>query len=756
MQITLGAAFERAQNAERRGDRKAARGIYEDILAAVPDHPGALLCIARQMRASSDLAGARPLLVRAIESARAHRMQTVELWVELARLEEAASQRAAARIAWQSALADTPSHVPALLGAGDAALRDGEFAAADAQFATALAVDAGKSSAWIGLAQARAGQRRFAEAISAQQRALELAPADRATWASSAWIALQMRDFAGAEADCLAGLLGAPDDATLLSLLGQARKRTGAFAKARQAFEAAIASDPADAAARAALGATLLDMGRVDDARAMLEAALGQGAASAEILTNLGLALSTRGDHEAAAGVFARAADMDPGYVPALVHLASCRLYLCEWEELDPLEGRLAATLEDPGADPRFPPFVSLGLHFSASQQLAVARRWSQAMLPPARAPATIHRRSDRLRIGYLSNDFRDHPTGRLMVGLIEAHDRRRVEVFGYSYGAAQDSPLRRRIAAAFDHWRDLRAASDAEMAEAIRADRIDVLIDRKGHTRGGRLAAFARRPASVQLHLMSFPGTLGYDAIDGLIADAVVAPPGDDVHFHERLFRLPRCYFATDGARDVPQPALRSAHGLPDDALVIGCLNQSYKLSREMFAAWMAALRSAPRSVLWLLAGDQATQALLRAEAARQGIAGERLVFAIGVSQEAHLSRIRCMDLAVDTLPCGSHTTGVDSLWAGVPLLTCRGSTFAGRVGASLLTGVGLPDLIASNPEHYRRRLVELVQSPAALRAYAMHLERRSELSLWDTRGYAADLEDLLERAYGEIAASR
>ena len=756
MQITLGAAFERAQKAERRGDRKAARGIYENILAAVPEHPGALLCIARQMRASSDLSGARPLLARAIASARANHVQAVELWVELARLEEAASNRAAAGIAWREAVADTPRHMPALLGAGDAALRDGEFAAAEAQFAKALAVDASKPPAWIGLAQAWAGQRRFAEAMSAQQRALELAPADRATWASSAWIALQMCDFARAEADCLAGLRSAPDDATLLSLLGQACKHAGALAKARHAFESALAADPADVTARAALGATLLDMGRADDARAMLEAAVAQGAVSAETLTNLGLALSTRGDHEAAAGAFARAADEDPGYVPALVHLASCRLYLCEWDELDPLETRLAATLDDPGADLRFSPFVSLALHFSASQQLAVARRWSQAMLPPAQAPATIHRRGDRLRIGYLSNDFRDHPTGRLVVGLIEAHDRRRVEVFGYSYGAAQDSPLRRRIAAAFDHWRDLSGASDAEMAEAIRADRIDVLIDRKGHTRGGRLAAFAQRPASAQLHLMSFPGTLGYDAIDGLIADAIVAPPGDDAHFHERLFRLPRCYFATDGARDVPERALRSAHGLPDDALVIGCLNQSYKLSREMFAAWMAALQSAPRSVLWLFAGDPRTQARLRAEAARQGVGGERLIFATGVSQEAHLSRIRCMDLAVDTLPCGSHTTGVDALWAGVPLLTCRGSTFAGRVGASLLTSVGLPDLIASDPEHYRKRLIDLVRSPAALRDYAVHLERRSELSLWDTRGYAADLEDLLDGAYTEIAASR
>jgi predicted O-linked N-acetylglucosamine transferase (SPINDLY family) len=343
------------------------------------------------------------------------------------------------------------------------------------------------------------------------------------------------------------------------------------------------------------------------------------------------------------------------------------------------------------------------------------------------------------------------------VAGLIEAHDRRGVEVFGYAYGAADDSALRRRLMAGFDHWRDLHFMSDADIERSIRADRIDVLLDLKGHTRGGRLSALAERPATVQLHFMGYPGTLGFDAIDGLVADEIVIPRGDEVHFHERIFRLPRSYLATDAARRLPARAQRAAHGLPDDALVIGSLNQSYKFTRDIFDAWMEALRSAPRSVLWLFASHPRVAVNLRAEAARLGVAGERLIFATRTPQDAHIARVRCMDLALDTLPYGSHTTGIDALWAGVPMLTCRGPTFAGRVGASLLSAVELPQLIASDPDDYRRRLVGLACAPAILCEYAAHLERRrSMLALWDTRGFADDFERLLACAYDEVVAAR
>jgi predicted O-linked N-acetylglucosamine transferase (SPINDLY family) len=252
----------------------------------------------------------------------------------------------------------------------------------------------------------------------------------------------------------------------------------------------------------------------------------------------------------------------------------------------------------------------------------------------------------------------------------------------------------------------------------------------------------------------MSFPGTIGWDGIDGVIADAQVIPPGEEVYFHERIWRLPRCYFVNDRRRSLPTASERSDHGLPRNALVLACLNHSYKLRRDEFATWMRALREQPDTVLWLLAGHARSQSNLRAEARRAGVDPSRLIFAPMVSQEEHIARLRCADLVLDTLPYGAHTTGVDALWAGVPTLTRRGATCAGRVGASLLLQAGLPDLIADSSDAYQGRLLELVTNPSALRGYHEYLERtRDRNSLFDTEAFTRDWEALLVRIYDDAA---
>jgi len=336
------------------------------------------------------------------------------------------------------------------------------------------------------------------------------------------------------------------------------------------------------------------------------------------------------------------------------------------------------------------------------------------------------------------------------MVGLFEAHDRDRFEITGYSYGPDDGSPLRARVRAAFDRWRDVRGMADAEVARLIREDGVDLLVDRAGHTLGGRLSILALRPAPVQVHYMSFPGTTGYDAVDGIIADAEIIPPGSEAFYHEQVWRLPRCYYVNDQRRGLPPPAPRAEHGLPPDALVLACLNQTYKFRPVVFATWMQALLAAPRALLWLLADRPQAQANLRAEAKRAGVDPSRIVFAGSLPQEPHIARLRCADLALDTLPYGSHTTGVDALWAGVPMLTCRGATFAGRVGASLLLASGLPELIADSLPEYALRLRELVADPARLAGYRGQLQRsRAENPLFDTVAFARDWEALLTRIY-------
>jgi predicted O-linked N-acetylglucosamine transferase (SPINDLY family) len=307
---------------------------------------------------------------------------------------------------------------------------------------------------------------------------------------------------------------------------------------------------------------------------------------------------------------------------------------------------------------------------------------------------------------------------------------------------------------AAVPGWRDVREADDRQAAARIAADDLDVLVDLKGHTQGARLGILAPRPAPRQIHYLGYPGTIAYAAIDAIVADAVVAPPGDDAAFAERVLRLPRCYQVNDAARPLPAPMPRAALGLPEDAVVLACFNQPYKLSPRFFAAWMDALTAAPAAVLWIYAPGGTLQRNLRAAAARAAVDPARLVFADALPQAGHVARLRAADLALDVLPVGSHTTGSDALWAGVPLLTCRGDTFAGRVGASLVAAAGMPELVTESPDAYTAALRSLAADRDRLRHYKAHLdERRHELPLFDTAGFARDWEALLERAAGRGA---
>ena len=643
MQLTLQDAFALAARYEATGRGAEARAIYDDILASLPEHAGALLRIGEQALAAGRHDDALAFLQRALAAARKSALSAHEIWLALARVQVARGAR----------------------GDAEAAIE-----------------------------QAHSIAKRF--------------------------------------------------------------KSTGAARDARKLLEQCVALAPENASLRVSLGAACLDDYRPAPAREQLERAVEHGAQSAEVWDNLGIAQRLLGQLEQALASFERAAAADPSLTPALANVVDTRYALCEWDGLEEREQRLIATLDEPGSDPRWSPWIALSMPLEPAQQLAVARRWAGAMLPPAVPRGSVPSRGTRrLRVGYLSGNFHDHPTGRLMAGLFEKHDRKRFEIFGYAYGADRDSATGKRVRAAFDHWRDVGSVGDDEAARLIRDDAIDILIERHGYTLGGRLGILASRPAPVQLHYMSFPGSLGYDAIDGIIADAEVIPRDDEQFFHERVRRLPRCYYVNDSKRGRPAPTSRAANALPENALVLACFNQSSRLRRPLFATWLAALAARSNAVLWLLTGHPRMQSNLRAEAERAGVDPQRLIFAPLLPQDAHIARIACADLALDTLPYGAHTTGCDALWCGVPMLTCRGATFAGRVGASLLKASGLPELVATSREEYGERLLELVSNPGALRDYRAFLERTRETNpLFDTAGFTRDWETLLLGIYDEASA--
>jgi predicted O-linked N-acetylglucosamine transferase (SPINDLY family) len=683
MHTTVQDAFALAARHEAGGRPADARAIYEQILAAIPEHPGALLRIAEQEIGSGDIDAAQALLARALQAAAAQSLPAQEIWLAAGRAHLARGERDAAIATVVQAMASPLS------------------GAAIAEKLGELARDAGR--------------------LDVAEQCFRVASGH---------------------------------EAARLHAMGKAQKAAGALAAARANLEQGAKLAPSDPEILTTLGATCLELNDAKEARRHFERAIDLGARQGELWDNLGLACRALGDEEGAAAAFERALQAAPTLTPAMANLVYTQQYLCAWDALEQSERRLTATLADPAADPRWPPFVALAMQLAPAQQLEVARRWSRAMLPPPAPRRRPQPRANRLRVGYLSGSFHEHPTARLMVGLFEAHDRERFEVTGYSYGPDDGSPLRARVRASFEHWRDVRELSDQDIARAIREDGIDLLIERKGHTHGGRLAILAQRPAPVQIHYMSFPGTIGYDAVDGVIADAEVVPPGADVDFHERVWRLPRCYYVNDNRRGVPRASPRRDNGLPEDALVLACLNQGYKLRRPFFSVWMEALRAQADAVLWLLAGHPRAQANLRAEAAKSGVDPARLIFARAAPQDAHVARVACADLALDTLPYGAHTTGVDALWAGVPMLTCRGDTFAGRVGASLLLAAGLPELVANTLDDYRARLLSLSADRAALHGYRAYLEgSRDSNPLFDTKAFARDWEALLLTIYSHAA---
>ncbi|MEP6655938.1 MAG: tetratricopeptide repeat protein [Betaproteobacteria bacterium] len=755
--MTLASAFAQAFADDAAGREAEALAAYQRILAAAPNHPGALLKIAESEIRRGEWGSARLRLVAALDAGRRMQLPLADVWVALGRLDRLQGNETAAGAAFGHALADSPTHPWALLESGATAHRAGEFDVAEKHCRAAAAHDPELGAAWLQLAWALEQQGRFSAAREATAAAMAARKTSAAAWENAVRLALAAHDLVGAGALSRDGLDRYPHSPGVLHQHGILLKTAGMRGAACAVLERAVALAPADAGLKLSLGGALLDAHRAGEAKVQLEKAIELGVQSGEVWDNLGIALRTLGDDEAAVGAFQNAVAASPRLVPALANLLQARQQACAWEGIEALEQQLVATLDDPASDPRWPPFVALGMNVTSAQQLVVARRWAKAMLPVPAAPPVVPARAGRLRIGFLSSDFREHPTGRLMAGLFEARDRNAFELFAYSYGTDDGSSLRQRIRAAFDTWRDVDAMADADVARQMREDAIDVLIDRKGFTRGSRLAILAHRGAPVQLHYMSFPGTLGFDAIDGIIADDEVIPPGEEAFFHERVWRMPRCYFVNDAWRTLPATDVRSHHGLAEDALVLACFNQPYKLTPPVFAIWMDALRAAPSAILWLLAASAVQQRNLHAEAMRAGIDPQRIVFAPALPQPAHMARVGCADLTLDTLPVGQHTTACDALWMGVPMLTCRGATFAGRVGASLLRAVELPELITDSLRAYRERLLALVAAPAALNDYRRHLTReRHRLPLFDTRGFARDWEALLVRAHDATIAGR
>jgi predicted O-linked N-acetylglucosamine transferase (SPINDLY family) len=391
------------------------------------------------------------------------------------------------------------------------------------------------------------------------------------------------------------------------------------------------------------------------------------------------------------------------------------------------------------------PSFTLLTIASTPADQLQCAERITRDLPDFPRLWLNKGNFHDRIRVAYLSADFRDHAVAHLTAGLFEQHDRSRFEITGLSVGAAGGSAVERRVKDSFEHLLDVQGNNDPEIVELVRTAEIDILVDLIGHTEYAKLGVLARRASPIQAHYLGYAGTIGTGHIDYILADATVIPEADRAFYAEKVVWLPDSYLVTDNKRVIsPLIPTRQECGLPENAFVFCSFNNPYKIAPKTFQLWMRLLRAIPDSVLWLSQAHPIGMTNLCREAERCGVPAERLIFAPKIAENSdHLARQRQADLFLDTLPYNAHTTASDALWAGLPIVTCLGDTFAGRVAASLLQAAGLTELVTTSLEDYEALALKLAREPSLLAAIKVKLARhRDTYPLFDTARFTRHIE--------------
>ena len=489
-------------------------------------------------------------------------------------------------------------------------------------------------------------------------------------------------------------------------------------------------------------GNVLQRLERLEEAIASYDHAIALTPDDATAHANRGIALLAAKRFAEAAASHERALALRPGYDFLAGDVLAARMAICDWHDLDARVAEVSAAAGR--GEKATSPFALLAFSGSTAAQLTAARVWTAEKAAAEPMPLRRAAGGERIALGYFSADFHDHAVSRLIVELFERHDRDRFSLTAFSFGPDSDDPMRHRLRVAFDRFVDVRDKNEADIAALARDMGIDIAIDLSGFTANGRPLIFAHRAAPVQVNYLGYPGTMGAGFMDYIVADRTIIPDAARADYTEKIAALPFCYQANDSTRDIPANVpSRPGLGLPENAFVFCCFNNNYKITPAVFDIWMRLARRIEGAVFWLLADNPAAAENLRREAAARGVAPDRLVFAPRTDLASHLARHRRADLFLDTLPYNAHTTASDALWTGLPLVTQIGTSFAGRVAASLLRAIGLPELIAETPEDYEAIAFDLATNRDRLSAVKARLAaNRLTAPLFDTRRFARHLE--------------
>ncbi|MGE5240099.1 MAG: tetratricopeptide repeat protein [Bacteroidota bacterium] len=651
-----------------------------------------------------------------------------------------------AEILYQRILTVDHRHVGALNNLGALHLQTGRFQEGILLIRRSLEINPNQPNAYINLGAAHEYLKRPDEALASYDRALSLRPDYAEAHNNRGNVLQDIKRLDEALASYDRALALQPDYAEAHNNRGNVLKSLDRLDEALASYDRAIALKPNFAKAHNNRGIVLRGLDRLDEALASYDRALALQPDYAEAHNNRGNALEELKQSDEALICYNKAIAIKPDLPYVGGSWLHSKMLSCNWEGFD---AACATITNAVGRDEKaVSPFTLLAIPSSLTQQHRCAQTYVQDKYPASSMPLWKGERyaHNRVRIGYFSADFREHPISHLIARFIEIHDRKKFEVIGFSFRPSANDAWRQRLDKGFDRFFEVGNRTDKEIAAVARELEIDIAIDLGGHTKNARTGVFALRPAPIQVNYLGYPGTMGADYIDYLIADHILIPEEHQRYYNEKIVYLPNSYQVNDSTKMISDRSFSRAElGFPDGAFVFCCFNNHYKITPDLFDIWMQLVCRVEGSVLWLSEGNTTVVNNLRLEAGKRGVSPDRLVFAPRIESLAeHLARLRQADLFLDTFYYNAHTTASDALWAGLPVLTCLGNTFAGRVAASLLNAIGLPELVTRRHAEYEALALELATQPGRLADIHRKLAtNRTTQPLFDTARFTRDIEE-------------
>jgi protein O-GlcNAc transferase len=715
--------------------------IYEEILNQRPNHFDALhlLGVAACQMANPDRG--EELIRKALKinprDASAHFNRGNALR-DLARLDEAIAS-------YDKAIASKPDYAAAYAGRGNILVDLNRPDEALLSFDKAIALKSDYAEIFDGRGIALMDLKRLDEAVANFDKAIGLKPGYSKAYYNRGNALTDLNRFEEALASYDKAIYLKPDYAIAHHNRGNVLRALKQFDEALASYDKAVALNPGYATAFNNRGNALTDQKNLHEALVNYDKAISLIPDYAEAYYNRGNALIDLKRFDEAFLSYDRALAINPELFGAEGTRLLAKLRICNWTDLDNECIGLVSSVRSGKASTG--PFAFLAISSSPDDQLRCAKLWAAEKFPPSpkvRCHAEPYRH-DRIRVAYLSADFREHPVAYLMAGMLECHDPSRFDVTGISLGSDDNSAMRRRVKAAFARFLDVETFSDEQISSLVRSLEVDILVNLMGFTADSRSGILADRPAPVQVNYLGYAGTMGAPYIDYILGDRFTIPEERRACYSEMVVYLPDSFMANDSRRKISKRLPRRAEcNLPETGFVFCSFNNSYKILPQTFDIWMRLLRGVDNSVLWLLSTNETAMRNLRREACDRGVDPDRLVFAQQLAlNEDHLARQKLADLFLDTLPYNAHTTASDALWAGLPVLTCCGETFAGRVAGSLLNAIGMPELITTTLEAYEQKAADLATHPDKLAIIRRKLEanRRTE-PLFNTGRFTRHIE--------------